>query len=204
MDGNTIDSLAGLREVYSEPSERAAAKQLSSLDEHCRKFLSLSPFVVLGTEGDVSPKGDHPGFVTVLDDNKILIPDRGGNNRLDSLQNLLANPRIGLLFFIPGVNETLRINGTAEITGDAELLEPMAVNNKVPKTGIIVHVEEAYLHCAKALMRSNLWSADTGPDRSGLPGMGQMLAEQTGIADGSSGTKYQQSIEKAMAEEGRD
>ena len=102
------------------------------------------------------------------------------------------------------MNETLRINGTAEITGDAELLKPMAVNKKVPKTGLIVHVEEAYLHCAKALMRSKLWSADAGPDRSGLPGMGHMLAEQTGIADGSSGLPYQDSIEQSMAEEGRD
>jgi hypothetical protein len=204
MDGNTIDRLSDLRELYAEPKPRAIAKQLSSLDEHCRKFISLSPFLVLGTEGDVSPKGDHPGFVTVLDDKRILIPDRGGNNRLDSLQNLLANSKIGLLFFIPGVNETLRINGTAEITGDAELLKPMAVNKKVPKTGLIVHVEEAYLHCAKALMRSKLWSSSAGSGRSGLPGMGQILTDQTGIADGAGGLPYQDSIEQAMADEGRE
>ena len=131
-------------------------KQLPALDPWCRKFISLSPFLVLGTVGDVSPKGDAPGFVQVIDDKTLLLPDRKGNNRLDSLGNLLENPAVGIIFMIPGVNETLRVNGTAEITVDPALLEPLAVRGQVPKTGLLIHIEEANLHCAKALIRSDL------------------------------------------------
>ncbi len=126
-----------------------------------RRFISLSPFLCLGTSGgggaDVTPRGDSPGFVHVLDDQTLLIPDWPGNNRLDSLTNLVGNPNIGLLFFIPGVNETLRVNGTAEITMEPTLLERWTVNGKHPHSAIRVAVREAYLHCAKALMRSRLW-----------------------------------------------
>ncbi|NQV56473.1 MAG: pyridoxamine 5'-phosphate oxidase family protein [Rhodospirillales bacterium] len=204
MDAKSINSVEALREIYAEPSGRAVSKQLSALDAHCRKFISLSPFMVLGTVGDVSPKGDHPGFVQVLGDNEILIPDRHGNNRLDSMQNILTNPKVGLLFFIPGVDETLRINGTAEITNDAALLAPMAINNKVPATGLIVHVEEAYLHCAKALKRSKLWDAETRIERSELPSYGEMVTRQVGADAEDINQNYSASVQKDMTEEGRE
>src|SRR5262249_40650547 len=142
---------------------------------------SLSPFCVVATQGpngaDISPRGDTPGFVRVLDDLTLLLPDRVGNNRLDTMTNLLVNPRIGLLFVVPGMNETLRINGTARITDDARLLGQSAVNDRVPKVGIVIAVEEALLHCAKALLRSALWDPSRHIDRSILPTYAQMLLE---------------------------
>jgi PPOX class probable FMN-dependent enzyme len=174
---------AELRSYYGEPAERARKKQLSQLDVHCRKFIELSPFFVLSTAAadgstDASPKGDLPGFVAVLDDHTLLIPDRPGNNRVDSFQNVLENPHVGLLFFVPGINETLRVNGRAHLTIDPELLAPMSVNGKQPRAGLVVKVEEAYLHCAKALIRSQLWDPERQIDRKSFPTMGQMLADQ--------------------------
>ena len=203
MDGNTFESLSDLREVYAEPKQRVLDKQLSALDEHCRKFISLSPFMALGTEGDISPKGDDPGFVAVLDDNRILIPDRSGNNRLDSLQNILSKPKVGLLFMIPGIHETLRINGTVEITNNADLLAPLAVNGKAPKTGLIVHVEEAYLHCAKALIRAKLWDEESRQERGVLPSYGDMVTRQTGVEAEEANKLYSASVDGDMEAEGR-
>ena len=203
MDGNTFESLSDLREVYAEPKQRVLDKQLSALDEHCRKFISLSPFMALGTEGDISPKGDDPGFVAVLDDNRILIPDRSGNNRLDSLQNILSTPKVGLLFMIPGIHETLRINGTAEITNNADFLAPLAVNGRAPKTGLIVHVEEAYLHCAKALIRAKLWDEESRQERGVLPGYGDMVTRQTGVEAEEANKLYSASVDGDMEAEGR-
>ena len=135
-----------------------------------RRSLAAAPFCVLATQGpdgaDVSPRGDPPGFLSVIDDTHVLLPDRVGNNRLDNMANILANPRVGLLVLVPGMNETLRINGTARITDDARLLEPCAVQGRAPKVGILVHVEEAFLHCAKALVRSKLWDAAAQVDRA--------------------------------------
>src|SRR6266446_3409388 len=177
------------REIENVPRQRMLPDDtrfitdevLRALDKYCRRIVSLSPFCIVATQGpngaDVSPRGDPPGFVRVLDDRTLLVPDRVGNNRLDSMTNLLVNPRIGMLFLVPGMNETLRINGTARITDDARLLAPSAVNDRAPKVGLIVTVEEAFLHCAKALTRSALWDASRHVDRSILPSYAQMLLE---------------------------
>jgi uncharacterized protein len=181
-DTRFITDEASLRALHHQPMLRATDKVLRGLDKHCRRIISHSPFCVVATQGpngaDVSPRGDPAGFVRVLDDHTLLLPDRVGNNRLDNMTNLLVNPRIGLLFLVPGMNETLRINGTARITDDARLLAPSAVNNRAPKVGIVVTVEEAFLHCAKALVRSALWDGSQRIDRSILPSYAQMLLEQ--------------------------
>jgi len=182
-----IESLERLREVYKAPSERAVAKQLSRLDRHCRRFIELSPFVLLATsgaggcKGDVSPKGDAPGFVQVLDDTTLAIPDRPGNNRLDTLSNLIANPEIGLLFMIPGFEETLRINGTAVIEDDEALRARFAVDGRSPAAVIVVSVGECYLHCAKSIIRAKLWQPESRVGREVMPTMGAMVKEQTGL-----------------------
>ena len=182
-----IASLEALRSLYREPSERAVRKQLDRLDAHCRRYLSLSPFLVIASTDadgrvDASPRGGDPGFVKVLDDRTVLIPDSPGNNRLDSLQNLLSRPGLGLLFMIPGVEETLRINGKASLRTDDALLALCANERRRPPLVIAVEVKEAYLHCAKALMRSKLWEAGAKQERSVLPTMGQMLKDQIGLA----------------------
>jgi uncharacterized protein len=160
-DTRFITNEASLRALHFQPMLRATDKVLRALDTYCRRIISLSPFCIVATQGpngaDVSPRGDPAGFVRVLDDRTLLVPDRVGNNRLDSMTNLLVNPRIGLLFLVPGMNETLRINGTARITDDARLLASSAVNDRAPKVGLLVAVEEAFLHCAKALTRAALW-----------------------------------------------
>lgn len=174
-----------LRQVYRQPAGRAVTKQMSALEKHSRRFIELSPFLVLSSTGpdglgDATPRGEEPGFVQVLDDNTIAIPDRPGNNRLDTLTNLLTHPGVGLIFFIPGVNETLRINGTAEIRTDADLLARFEVRGKLPASVLVVHVNEAYLHCAKALMRSNLWSPDAQAAARPLPTIAEMIRDQAG------------------------
>jgi PPOX class probable FMN-dependent enzyme len=180
-DTSFITDEAGLRALHHRPMLRATGKVLPALDKHCRRIISLSPFCMIATQGphgaDISPRGDPAGFVRVLDDLTLLLPDRVGNNRLDAMTNLLINPRMGLLFLVPGMNETLRINGTARITDDARLLEPSAVNNRTPKIGIVVTVQEAFLHCAKALVRSALWDPSRHIDRAILPTYAQMLLE---------------------------
>jgi PPOX class probable FMN-dependent enzyme len=179
---STVGTVDALRDCYPQPLERSLRKSLTSLDAHMRRFIGLSPFLCLGTSGagggDVTPRGDSPGFVQVFDDQTLLIPDWPGNNRLDSLTNLVGNPNIGLLFFIPGVNETLRVNGAAEITMEPTLLERWTVNGKHPRSAIRVTVREAYLHCAKALMRSRLWEDDYRVERTELPTYAQMLKDQ--------------------------
>ena len=179
---STICTPEDLRDCYPQPSERALKKSLAALDVHMRRFISLSPFLCLGTSanggGDVTPRGDSPGFVHVLDDHTLLIPDWPGNNRLDSLSNVVANPNAALLFLIPGVNETLRVNGIAEITMEPVLLERWTVNGKHPRSAMRVTVREAYLHCAKALIRSKLWDDDYRVERTELPTYAQMLKDQ--------------------------
>jgi len=182
---DTIEDVKQLRESYGAPSERALKKQLSRLDKHCRDFIARSPFLVIASADptgrcDASPKGDAPGFVQVIDDTTLLIPDRLGNNRIDTLANLLARPGIGLIFFVPGINETLRVNGPACITTDPALLEPLAVNGKVPGSAILVTAEEIYFHCGKALIRSDLWNPDKRVRRSDFPSLGRILADQIG------------------------
>lgn len=174
---------SALRALYPAVSDLAARKCIDHLDAHCRSFIALSPFVCIGTSradggGDVSPKGDAPGFVEVLDAHTLLIPDRVGNNRLDSLSNITVNPDVGLLFLIPGVNETLRVNGRGRIVRDSALMQSMAVNGKAPTTGLLVEVREAFLHCAKALVRSKLWAEDYKVERSVLPPLGKIIRDQ--------------------------
>lgn len=182
---SAISSTDALRALYAPPKERALKKQLSQLDRHCRRFIELSPFLVLASVSkdgamDASPRGGRPGFVKVKDDNTIWIPDSPGNNRLDSLTNIIDTHRIGLLFLIPGVDETLRINGRAIVTDDEQIRAAVADEKRIPKVAIEVTVEEAYLHCAKALMRSQLWSDESRQDRSVLPTMGEMINDQIG------------------------
>jgi len=178
----TIATREELRDCYPQPLERSLRKSLTALDAHMRRFISLSPFLCLGTSSaggsDVTPRGDAPGFVHVLDDTTLLIPDWPGNNRLDSLTNVVANPNVGVLFFVPGVNETLRINGVAEITMEPAFVERWTVNGKHPRSAMRIAVREAYLHCAKALIRSKLWEDDYRIERAELPTYAQMLKDQ--------------------------
>jgi PPOX class probable FMN-dependent enzyme len=182
-----ITDTDALRALYGTPNPRSVAKQLDRLDPHARRFVALSPFVLLSTTGpdglgDVTPRGDAPGFVAVEDERTLLIPDRPGNNRLDSLVNILRHPGVGLLFLVPGVDETLRVAGTAEIRTDADLLARFVVDGKAPKTVLRVAVRESYLHCGKAFMRSRLWDPAAQVDRAALPSMGEMLRDQIGWA----------------------
>lgn len=186
-----IDTHDALRALYGPVGERSRLKQLPRLDSHCRRFIALSPFVLLATSGadglsDVTPRGDQPGFVIAPDDETLLIPDRPGNNRLDSLLNVVDHPGVGLLFLVPGVDETLRVNGIAEIRDDEDLRAPFIVDGKMPKTVLKVAIREAYLHCAKALMRSKLWDASAQISRDTLPSMGQMLKDQLNWATAES------------------
>jgi uncharacterized protein len=183
---SAITTEAALRALHRAPHERALRKQLDHLDGHCRRFIALSPFVVMATadrEGrvDATPRGGDPGFVEVADDRTLHLPDRPGNNRLDSLTNLTQRPEVGLLFMIPGVDETLRVNGVAELRSDPELADRFRAGSRPPAVVVRVSVREAYLHCAKALMRSRLWDPDARIDRSELPTMGQMMRDQTGV-----------------------
>ena len=190
MTEHLIESAQELRNLYGEPSELALKKSLNRLDRHCRRFIELSPFVVLASAGadgrvDCSPRGDPAGFVAILDDRTILLPDRRGNNRTDSLTNVLENAHVGMLFLIPGVNETLRLNGRATLTTDPALLEPLAVKGRVPRSGLRVEVEEVFLQCTKALVRARLWTDESHVDRkTALPSFGTMLADHAGLADG--------------------
>jgi PPOX class probable FMN-dependent enzyme len=184
----TIADPAALRAHYGSISRPAALKQLSRLDRHCRAFIARSPFLVMATadaEGrcDASPKGDAPGFVVVEDDTTLLIPDRLGNNRVDSLANVVANPQVGLLFFLPGYQETLRVNGRARISTEPAHLAATAHAGKPPKAVIVVAVEEAYMHCGKALIRSHLWDPARHIEKGSFPSLGRIISEQIEEAD---------------------
>jgi PPOX class probable FMN-dependent enzyme len=197
-----IDSLDKLRTAYPPAKERSLRKQLDHLDRHCLRFISLSPFVVLASGGadnrfDASPRGGPPGFVRAERD-RLWIPDSPGNNRLDTLENIIATGRLGLLFLIPGVDETLRVNGSARLSDEKTLVESFRDDKRAPRLAIEVRVEDAYLHCAKALMRSKLWSADHRVDRSVLPSMGEMLAEQ--IGGGMPAETQEQMLERYKAD----
>ncbi len=181
---NEISDHAALRAHMGAISSTAERKVLLALDRHCRAFIAISPFLVLASadaEGraDASPRGDPPGFVQVLDDHTLLLPDRLGNNRVDSFANILATPGVGLIFFVPGIDETLRINGTARLSTDNTALAGSVVAGKTPRTGLVIAVEEAFFHCAKALRRARLWEPDAQVERSSFPSLGRILAEQT-------------------------
>jgi hypothetical protein len=184
----SIGDRAKLREHYGSVSRTAALKQLPKLDDHCRHFISRSPFLVMATsdaEGrcDASPKGDAPGFVAVQDDTTLLIPDRLGNNRVDSLENILANPHVGLIFFLPGYRETLRVNGKARISTEPDLLDATAHAGKPPKSVIVVTIEEAYMHCGKALIRSHFWDADRHIEKGSFPTLAKIVSDQIAEVD---------------------
>ena len=178
-----INNEEELREHFGDPMELALLKELGKLDKHCKEFINRSPFLCIGTSSlsgsaDVSPRGDPPGFVQILGDNRIFIPDRPGNNRLDTLRNIVENPNVGILFLIPGYEDTLRINGKAYLTKDKEILERCVVNRKIPTMGILVEVTEAYLHCAKAIRRSKLWVPGSQQNRDEMPTLAKMILEQ--------------------------
>ena len=186
-----IETLEELREAYGAPMDLAVRKEMTRLDEHSRQFLSRSPFVLIGTQdgagrADVSPKGDGPGFAAVLDDVTIAIPDRPGNNRLDTWENVVVNPAVGLLFLIPGMNETLRINGEARLTLDDDLRERFAVHGRPALSVLVVKVRQVYMHCAKAFIRSALWQPDQWPDRAEMPTLGRIMRDQLALAESAS------------------
>lgn len=183
-----LTTLDGLREIYPPPAERSLAKQVDRLDGHCRRLIALSPFVVVSTASaaglvDASPKGGPPGFVRVLDDERLLIPDATGNRRLDGFQNIVENPRAGLLFLVPGLGETLRVNGRAELTTEPALIDGLQTGGKPAKLGLLVHAEEVFLHCAKALIRSRLWDPASWPARDALPSAAEILNDHIGLDD---------------------
>jgi len=172
---NVITSEAGLRAIVpGAPSERAQLKDRRGLDAESRRFIALSPFLLISTSAadgtcDVSPKGDAPGFVHVLDDTRLVMPERNGNKRFDSLKNLLTNPHIGMLFLVPGSDYTLRLNGRASITHDPAILAPLAAEGITPKIAVGVEVEQAYFHCVKSFRRSKLWTSSSWPAADALP-----------------------------------
>ena len=176
-----LTSAAALDALYGTPNPNSIAKEVAYLHPHYRKFVEAAPFFSLATVGadglDCSPRGDAPGFVRVHDEHTLLIPDRRGNNRIDSLKNLVADPRIALLFLIPGVAETLRINGRARITVDPVLLASFAVDDKPPRSVIVVDIDTVYFQCARALVRSRLWDAAAQISRSALPSTGTLIAD---------------------------
>jgi len=180
-----IDSKEKLRELYDFPKGRSEIKVLPALEKHSTHFINTSPFLTLATvdaEGkmDCSPRGGEPGFVKVIDNNKIIIPDSKGNNRLDSIVNIVETSKVGCLFIIPGIDETLRLNGVASISIDATYLCLYEQEKNPPKCVIEIEINEVYLHCAKAFMRSKLWAEESKIDRQSFPTMGQMIKDQTG------------------------
>lgn len=183
MKYNEIDSIEKLRELYGLPMELAVKKQRSSLDKYSAQFLGLSAFAVLATydstgQVDCSPRGDYPGFIQALDNSTIALPDRPGNNRLDSLSNIIERRNVGILALIPGFKECLRINGTAKIVTDSDILQRFEHQGKLPKTAIIVSIEEIYFHCAKAITRSKLWASESQVSRDVMPTLGKLLMSQ--------------------------
>jgi PPOX class probable FMN-dependent enzyme len=200
---NVITSEQELREITGTPSTRAVQKERSALDAHCRAFIARSPFLLMATSSvdgrcDVSPKGDAPGFVLVLDEHRLLIPDRPGNKRLDGMRNLVANPHVGLIFVVPGREETLRVNGRAWITRDPELLGRLVVQGKTPFLAIGVEVEECFLHCAKAFRRSHLWAHEQWPEPAVLPSLACVLFDQI-KPQGVTLEDYEREIKEAYA-----
>ena len=177
-----------LRKLYEYPKGRAAIKVIKELEKHSKEFLKLSPFVVISSIGadgiaDASPRVDGKGFVKIKDNRTIIIPDRSGNNRLDTLQNIIANPAIGLLFFITGINEVLRINGNGYIEDDIDLCNEFKIKNNVPKSCILINIKEIYMHCAKAIMRSSLWDASTYLASKDFPTISRIINDQINSND---------------------
>ena len=198
---HVVETTAELRGIMGAPGDLALGKQLDRMDHHCRHFVALSPFVLVGTSSasgafDVSPRGDEPGFVLVLDEKTLVIPERPGNRRLDTLLNVLETGSVGLLFLVPGFEETLRVNGRASVVRDADVLERTASHGKRPPVAIAVEVEECFLHCAKAFKRSRLWQAEAWSERSMMPSLGRMLRDQ-GAVPGASADELESGIQES-------
>ena len=201
---NVVTSKEALREIYGEPTEIVIKKQLAELDRHAQTFIARSPFALLGTSGvsgrcDVSPKGDGPGFARILDPQTVMIPDRRGNRRIDTLQNIVDNPHVGLLFLIPGVNETLRVNGSAILVRDEDLLESLAVEGSRPNVAIVITVEECFFHCPKAFLRAQLWDPTSYLPRESLPSLSRMILDQTRPLDRSDAEHERLIVEREAA-----
>lgn len=184
MDG--IADIESLRAHFGTMTTIAAHKIMPRLDRHSRAFIALSPFLVLATTDgdggvDASPRGDAPGFVTMRDDTALIIPDRPGNRRIDSFSNVIRHPGLGLIFFVPGFNETLRVNGTGRVVTGGALLAPLEANGKVPVTGLLVSIAEVFFHCGKALIRSKLWDPSHHVARDSFPSLGRIVADQTAV-----------------------
>ena len=181
MTDHLVTTMAELEAMFAKPMETSLLKELDHIGPHYRALIESSPFVALATCGpeglDCTPRGDAVGFVRIQDERTLLIPDRRGNNRIDSLRNIVRDPRVALLFLIPGVSETMRVNGRAVISTDPELCESFKVDGKAPRCVIVVTVERAYFQCAKAIVRSKLWDAETKIDRKSLPSTGTIIAE---------------------------
>lgn len=191
---NVLGSEADLRTIFRQPARGAVAKQIDHLDANCRAFIAHSPFLVIGTTGanglgDVSPKGGPPGFVRVLDDHRLAFGELPGNNRLDGFVNIVNNPAVGLLFLIPGTDETLRVNGKGYIVTDPEVLEACALDGRQPPVALAIEVEEAFIHCAKALRRSQLWEPEAWPSTADMPTIACMLVEHVGVTNDPGGAK---------------
>jgi uncharacterized protein len=176
-----ITSMEQLQLLYGEKLPTSVIKEIDHINDGYRKLIEAAPFVAVATSGpeglDCSPKGDAPGFVRILDEKTLAIPDRPGNNRIDSFRNIMRDPRIALLFLIPGIGETLRVNGRASISIDPDLMQSFAVGGKLPRSILIVHIESIYFHCSKAIVRSKLWEEATKIDRKSLPSTGTIIAE---------------------------
>jgi PPOX class probable FMN-dependent enzyme len=183
MTDHIIRDIAALEALYGEVNEVSALKEVTYLHPHYAAFVKASPFAVLATAGphglDASPRGDPAGFVEIVDDKTLLLADRRGNNRIDSLRNILSDPHVALLFLIPGIGETLRVNGTAEISVDPDLLARFAIDGKQPRSMLAIHIESVFFQCSRALIRSELWNPARHLPRSALPSTGQMLAAVT-------------------------
>lgn len=182
-----IEDEASLRNLFQPTHELAVKKCRTTLDRHAQDFIARSPFLCLGTQdsdgkADVSPRGDPAGFVRIIDEKTLAIPDRPGNNRLDSLINIVSNPNVGMLFIIPGFDDTLRVNGKARLVVDPALLETMSVNGRSPKVAILVKVSSVFMHCAKAFRRSHLWDPDRFQDRSDMPSLMNIILDQSNSA----------------------
>lgn len=180
-EDHRVTTMEQLDALYGEVLPTAILKEIDHINGSYRKLIEAAPFVVIATGGpdgfDCSPKGDAAGFVRILDDKTLAIPDRPGNNRIDGLRNIIRDPRIALLFLIPGIGETLRVNGRASISIDSELMQSCAVNGKLPRSVLVVHIETIFFHCSKAVVRSKLWHEATRIERSSLPSTGTIIAE---------------------------
>lgn len=206
MDGShTLQDVAALRDVYRPPAKANLDKEIGHLDGHCRDYIAHSPFAVLGTTDgagrvDTSPKGGPPGFAKVLDDHHLAIPDMAGNNRIDSLRNIVRSPGVSLLFMIPGVGETMRVVGEAKVSTDPDLLDRCRIEALVPHVAVVVEVRSAFIHCANSLKRSGLWQPDRWPDTSDMASPARIFRDHMRLTETATTEEMQESLDRAYAQ----